>query len=70
MTEDTDARLNRLEMTAAHQSNTIDELSAVVTEQWQTIERLQRKLEELASRFMVLEEQAGPSPENTKPPHW
>jgi SlyX protein len=70
MTHNADTRLTRLEMTVEHQSNTIEEMSAVITDQWQTIERMQRKLDGLASRFMVLEEHAGPSPENTKPPHW
>lgn len=70
MADNADTRLTKLEMTVEHQSNTIEEMSAVITDQWQTIERMQRKLDGLASRFMVLEEQAGPSPENTKPPHW
>lgn len=70
MAHDTEARLTKLETIAEHQSNTIDEMSAVITEQWQTIERMQRKLDGLSSRFMALEEQAGPNSENSKPPHW
>jgi SlyX protein len=70
MAQDVDRRLTMLETTVEHQANTIDEMSAVLTEQWQTIERMQRKLDALASRFVALEEQAGPSNENAKPPHW
>lgn len=70
MIEDDNERLTRLEMLAAHQTQTIEEMSAVITEQWQTIERLQRKLDTLASRFMALEEQAAPAIESAKPPHW
>ncbi len=68
--QNTDERLIKLEMTVEHQSNMIEEMSAVITDQWQTIERMQRKLDGLASRFVALEEQAGPSLDNTKPPHW
>ncbi len=70
MAQDTDSRLTKLETTVEHQANTIDEMSAVITEQWQTIERMQRKLDALASRFIALEEQTDQGSENTKPPHW
>lgn len=70
MAQNADARLTKLEMTVEHQSNTIEEMSAVITDQWQTIERMQRKLDGLASRFVSLEEQAGTATENTRPPHW
>jgi SlyX protein len=70
MAQDADSRLTKLETTVEHQANTIDEMSAVITEQWQTIERMQRKLDALASRFVALEEQTDTANENTKPPHW
>jgi SlyX protein len=70
MAHSDDARLTTLETVVEHQARTIDEMSAILSEQWQTIERLQRKLDALASRFVALEEQAGPSNENAKPPHW
>ncbi len=70
MGDEPNDRLTKLETIVEHQSSTIDEMSAVITEQWQTIDRIQRKLDALASRFVVLEEQAGPSNENAKPPHW
>jgi SlyX protein len=70
MSTNTETRLTKLEITVAHQAQTIDEMSAVITDQWQTIDRMQKKLEALGSRFVALEEQAGAPPENTKPPHW
>jgi SlyX protein len=70
MATDTDARLIALEVNVSHQAQTIDEMSAVIAEQWKTIEHMQRKLEALASRFVAIEDQDGAPPENTKPPHW
>jgi len=63
-------RLTTLEIRAAEQERTIEELSAELAEQWKTIEALRQKLDALASRFLALEEQAAPQPEATKPPHW
>ncbi|MGB8816527.1 MAG: SlyX family protein [Rhizobiaceae bacterium] len=59
-----------LEILVAHQGKAIDELSAAVSEQWQTIDRLQKKLDALTSRFLTLEETATPAIESAKPPHW
>ena len=65
-----DDRLTTLEMRAAEQEKTIEELSGQIAEQWKTIERLRRKLDALADRFLVLEEQTAPDVPITKPPHW
>lgn len=70
MAQEIDARLVALEMSAAHQAEVIEELSALITDQWQTIERLQKKLDAVAARFVAMEELDGAPPENTKPPHW
>jgi SlyX protein len=70
MAQEIDTRLVALEISAAHQAQIIDEMSAVITEQWQTIERMQKKLDALGARFVAMEEQDGAPPENTKPPHW
>jgi SlyX protein len=59
-----------LEMRAAEQERTIEELSGQIAEQWKVIERMQRKLDVLTTRFLALEEHATPAPEATKPPHW
>ena len=53
-------RLTTLEIRAAEQEKTIEELSGQIAEQWQTIERLRKKLDALTDRFLVLEEQAAP----------
>jgi SlyX protein len=67
MTED---RLTTLEVLMAEQEKTIEELSGQIAEQWQTIERLRKKLDALTDRFLVLEEQAALDVPVTKPPHW
>ena len=59
-----------LEMRAAEQERTIEELSGQIAEQWKVIERMQRKLDVLTTRFLALEEHATPAPEATTPPHW
>ena len=63
-------RLTTLEIRAAEQEKTIEELSGQIAEQWKVIERLQKKLDALTSRFLALEEQTAPTIEATKPPHW
>ncbi len=65
-----DTRLERLEILAAEQERTIDELSVQIADQWTEIDRLRKKLEALIERFLVLEEHATPSAPVTKPPHW
>jgi SlyX protein len=63
-------RLTTLEIRHTEQEETIEELSAQIAEQWRTIERLQKKLDALAERFLALEEQSAPEAPITKPPHW
>jgi SlyX protein len=63
-------RLTTLEIRHTEQEKTIEELSAQIAEQWKTIERLQKKLDTLAERFLALEEQSAPETPVTKPPHW
>lgn len=65
-----DDRLTTLEMRAAEQEKTIEELSGQIAEQWRTIDGLRRKLDVLTERFLTLEEQAAPDVPVTKPPHW
>ncbi|RLP28061.1 SlyX family protein [Mesorhizobium sp. YM1C-6-2] len=65
-----DERLTILEIRAAEQEKTIEELSGVIAEQWKTIENLRKKLDALTDRFLVLEEQTAPDVPVTKPPHW
>ena len=63
-------RLTALEIRAAEQEKTIEELSGEIAEQWKVIERLQKKLDALTDRFLALEEHAAPPIEASKPPHW
>jgi SlyX protein len=65
-----DDRLTTLEIRAAEQEKTIEELSGQIAEQWKVIEGMQRKLDALTERFLVLEEQTVPDVPVTKPPHW
>ncbi len=63
-------RIIQLEILAAEQEKTIGELSEQLAAQWKTIDRMQKKLDALTERFLVLEEQAAPEIPVTKPPHW
>lgn len=63
-------RVTTLEIRHAEQEKTIEELSGQLAEQWKVIERLQKKVDALTERFLVLEEQSAPGHEATKPPHW
>ncbi len=63
-------RLTTLEIRAAEQEKTIEELSGQLAEQWKTIEGLRKKLDQLTERFLTLEEQVAPDVPVTKPPHW
>ncbi|WP_425475783.1 SlyX family protein [Mesorhizobium hunchu] len=63
-------RLTTLEIRAVEQERTIEELSGQVADQWKVIDRMQKKLDALAERFLALEEQSAPDVPVTKPPHW
>ena len=63
-------RITTLEIRAAEQEKTIEELSGQIAEQWKTIERLQKTIDALTERFLALEEQTAPDVPVTKPPHW
>lgn len=65
-----DDRLTTLEIRSAEQEKTIEELSGQIAEQWKVIERMQKKLDALTDRFLVLEEQALTDTPITKPPHY
>ena len=63
-------RLTTLEIRAAEQERTIEELSQQIADQWKTVDLLQKKVGALAERFLALEEQAARDAPVTKPPHW
>ena len=68
MTSDAE-RLDALETRIAHQDQTIDELNAVVTQQWTTIEQLRRRLEAMEDQVRSGGDIADPSTERP-PPHY
>jgi SlyX protein len=65
-----ETRITDLEMLAAHQAQAIDDLSAMVAEQWKVIDAMRKRLDEMSERFQAVEENALGRPENVKPPHW
>ncbi len=65
-----EARITELEMIAAHQARTIEDLSAMVAEQWKIINAMRKRLDEMSERFQAVEETALGRPKNAKPPHW
>ena len=68
--DDPAGRIARLEEHAAHQANTIEELSGQLAEQWRVIEQLRTKLDRLTERFLALEEGTLEAPAVTRPPHY
>jgi SlyX protein len=66
----TDERLTTLEMRTAEQERTIEELSGQIAEQWNVVDRLQKKLDSLVERFLSLEDETRPDTPVNKPPHW
>lgn len=63
-------RIVALEELTAHQARTIDELSGEIARQWETIRKLERRLEAMGERFAALEDAAATTPDNRRPPHW
>jgi len=63
-------RLTHLEMLAAEQDRTIEELSGQIAAQWKEIETLRHKLDVLTRRLVELEANAAPDVPVTRPPHW
>jgi len=67
MNDELDQRITELEMTVTHQERTINELSDVITEQWEAIERLRRQISKLDATKADIdpEEEA-----DRRPPHY
>lgn len=63
-------RLDELEILAAHQARTIEDLNETVVRQGKEIDRLERLVEALVERFRAVEERVQPDIPVTKPPHW
>lgn len=63
-------RVTTLEIRAAEQERTIEELSQQIAEQWKAMDAMQKRLDALVGRFATLEEQLAPDVPVTRPPHW
>ncbi|QRM53796.1 SlyX family protein [Sinorhizobium sp. BG8] len=67
---DTTGRIAALEEHVAHQARTIEELSDQLVEQWKIVEQMRAKLDQLTTRFLLLEESSLEAPPITRPPHY
>jgi SlyX protein len=62
-------RIDALEERAMYQDETIEQLNATITAQWQQIDALARQLAALTERLQEAEANA-PAPANERPPHY
>jgi uncharacterized coiled-coil protein SlyX len=71
MSDEQSRRIKLLEETLAHEEAIVQDLSVQLTQQWQTIERINRRLQELEEK---IEEQSlsqdVPQPGEPPPPHY
>jgi SlyX protein len=63
------ARIDALEMRAAEQERTIEDLNATVMAQWKEIEELKRQLARLGAQMQEIEGHLPDAPE-PPPPHY
>jgi SlyX protein len=71
MTNDLEARIQVLEELLAHRDQELQDLSDMVSQQWNKIEELKRDLTRTKDRLITLEDEVGESPAaDQKPPHW
>jgi len=64
---ETAARIVALEVRVAHQDRVIEELNALVTEQWKQIDALAKQAERMADRLRRVEDNV-PAPDAPEPP--
>jgi SlyX protein len=62
-------RIDVLETRLMFQDETIEQLNATITEQWQRIDALARQVSALSERLKEAETNA-PAPANEQPPHY
>ncbi|HLZ02846.1 MAG TPA: SlyX family protein [Bradyrhizobium sp.] len=62
-------RIDALESRLTYQDETIEQLNATITAQWQQIDALTRQLAALSERLQEAEANA-PAPANERPPHY
>nr|WP_321458177.1 SlyX family protein [uncultured Cohaesibacter sp.] len=70
MTQELESRVIDLEIQITHQANTIDDLSQMVSRQWDIIDRLTKQVKLLQDSLVELEENMVAPPGNEKPPHY
>lgn len=70
MSDDVQERLETLEINHAHQAQTLEDLSQMVTRQWDMIDRLTRQIKYLNEAMLELEDARDGPPANQKPPHY
>jgi len=64
---ETVSRIVALEVRVAHQDRVIEDLNALVTEQWKQIDALAKQVERMTDRLQRVEENA-PSSDAPEPP--
>jgi len=67
--DDPTERLDKLEAIVAEQQKTIDDLSEMVTRQWDVHEKLKHQLAKMTDQLQDIEENQ-PAPGNEKAPHY
>lgn len=70
MSDEFEQRIIDLEIHVAHQSDTIDTLNQVVTQQGKTIDRLMNSLNQMRELVSDLQNIADHIPADRKPPHY
>ncbi len=68
--EDLVARLDTLEMRSAHADRVIEDLNAVIADQWKQIERLRRRLDQIDDQVAAVEHMARSGSKEPPPPHY
>ncbi len=64
-------RLEALEIRVAYQDQTIEDLNATITAQWQELERMKRLIQRLEDQVREAEARAGgPNLPEPPPPHY
>lgn len=63
-------RLTALEERLAHQDRTIEEMNAVVANQWREIDRLKRQLQLIDDQVAAVEQMARTGKMEPPPPHY
>lgn len=63
-------RIEALEIRAAYQDKTIDELNVVIAGQWREIDKLKRLLERIDDQIAAVEQLARTGTKEPPPPHY